>query len=92
MGVVHLPEELRVAVEREVAEGRAESVEAFVEDAVQSALEGQIVPSEELRAVIREGLADLEAGRYVEFENLAEFGAYLDKLTGEAIARSRAEG
>ncbi len=90
MPVIRLPRELQAAVEREVAEGRAASVEAFVEDAVLAALGVAAEPSDELLAIIREGDADLAAGRYVTLHVPEELGASLDDVLEEALARRRA--
>lgn len=90
MGVISLAEDMLRAVERAVAEGHAESVEAFVEDAVFAALLRTAEPSEELVATVRAGEADIAAGRYVTLRGPGELGTFLDGLLEEASAGRRA--
>ena len=64
MGVVqHLPDHLRSIIERQVAEGRVESGEQFLEDAVRRHAE-ELEAEDEFVAVAEAGIADIEAGRY----------------------------
>ncbi len=87
MGVVRLPEELQDAVEREVAEGRAESAEAFVEEAVRGALGLLEEPAEELLRLAEDGAADIAAGRYVEVSSEAQHGALAEEVAASVRMR-----
>ncbi len=85
MGAVRSPEELRVAVEGQVAEGRAESAGAFVEEAVRWALGVLEEPAEEVLCLAEDGEADIAAGRYVEMSSEAQHRA----LAKEVVASVR---
>jgi putative addiction module CopG family antidote len=64
MGAVQLPDELERVIERQVAEGRATSAVAFLEEAVLRLLDEDRREQEDLQAAVQAGLADIEAGRY----------------------------
>jgi len=65
MGVVQvrLPEELQEVVKRQVAEGRAADVDAFMTEAARRYAE-DLELDDDLVAEARAGIADIEAGRY----------------------------
>lgn len=65
MGAVQLPEDLQRAIDRQVADGRAADVSAFVEEAVRRLLDEARAEEDEIVAVAQAGIADIEAGRYV---------------------------
>ncbi len=64
MGMVQLPDELQRVIERQVAEGRAASPSAFLEEAVKRLLDEAKSEDDELLQAVDAGSADIEAGRY----------------------------
>jgi Arc/MetJ-type ribon-helix-helix transcriptional regulator len=64
MGVVQLPDELQRVIERQVAEGRAASSAAFLEEAVRRLVDETTGEESELLRAVEAGSADIEAGRY----------------------------
>jgi Arc/MetJ-type ribon-helix-helix transcriptional regulator len=64
MGVVQLPEELQRVVERQVAEGRASSPSAFLEEAIMRLVDESAAEEDELRQAVAAGSTDIAAGRY----------------------------
>ena len=65
MGVIQLPDELQRVIERQVAEGRAASPAAFLEEAVRRLVDETTGEEDELLQAVEGGSADIEAGRYV---------------------------
>jgi Arc/MetJ-type ribon-helix-helix transcriptional regulator len=64
MGAVRLPDELQRVIERQVAEGRAASPTAFLEEAVRRLVDDTSTEEDELRRVVEAGSTDIDAGRY----------------------------
>lgn len=64
MGVVQLPDELQGVIERQVAQGRASSPLAFLEDAVMRLVEESAAEEDEILRSAEAGLADIAAGRF----------------------------
>ena len=64
MGVVQLPDELQRVIERQVAEGRATSPTAFLEEAVMRLVDETRSEEDELDRAAEAGSADIAAGRY----------------------------
>ncbi len=64
IGVIKLPDELQRVIERQVAEGRAPSPAAFLEEAVMRLVEDARAEEDEVRRVTEVGVADAKAGRY----------------------------
>jgi predicted transcriptional regulator len=64
MGMIQLSDALQREVDRQVAEGHAASVEAFVHEAVMRLVDDARAEREEIEAVVAAGIADIEAGRY----------------------------
>lgn len=64
MGMIQLPDDLQSVVERQVAEGRADSPAAFLEEAVRRLVDEAANEENDLRAVVEAGSADIQAGRY----------------------------
>ncbi len=60
---VRLPEELQEVVKRQVAEGRAADLDAFMAEAAWRYAE-DLELEDDLIAEARAGIADIEAGRY----------------------------
>ena len=65
MGVIQLPDELQRVIERQVAEGRAASPAAFLEEAVRRLVDETMSEEDELLKAAEAGSADIAAGRYV---------------------------
>ena len=65
MGVIQLPDELQRVIELQVAEGRAASSAAFLEEAVRRLVDEARGEEDELFLAVEAGSADIEAGRYV---------------------------
>jgi predicted transcriptional regulator len=86
MGAINLRDDIQRAVEDQVAQGRAESATAFVEGAVVMLLEELRAEEEEILRVGAAGIADIEAGRFVEISSVEEH----DRLMDEIKARVRA--
>ena len=64
MGVVQLTDELQRVIERQVAEGRATSPTAFLEEAVMRLVDETRGEEDELDRAAEAGSADIAAGRY----------------------------
>lgn len=66
MGVVQvqLPDHLKAIIDRQVAEGRVESESAYLEEAVRRYAD-ELEAEDEVIAIANQGIADIEAGRYV---------------------------
>ncbi|MFC7738708.1 hypothetical protein ACFQX4_23535 [Roseomonas sp. GCM10028921] len=64
MGVVQLPDELQRVIERQVAEGRASSPTAFLEEAVMRLVAETSAEEDEVQRAVQNGSADIEAGRF----------------------------
>ena len=65
MDVIRLPDELQRAIERQVAEGRATTPAAFLEEAVTRLIDDTRDEEDDLLQALDAGSADIEAGRYV---------------------------
>lgn len=64
MGVVQLPDGLQRVIERQVAEGRASSPTAFLEEAVMRLVDETSAEENEVQRAVQDGSADIDAGRY----------------------------
>jgi predicted transcriptional regulator len=64
MGVVRLPDQLSQVIARQVAEGRAESEAAYLEEAIRRYAE-DLDAEDDIFAAAEAGIRDVEAGRYV---------------------------
>ncbi len=69
MGAIRLTDELQHAIDRQVAEGRAASAAAFVEEAVLRLIEEARLEEAEITQVAQNGIADIEAGRFTMVRN-----------------------
>lgn len=76
MGVVQvrLPEELQEVVRRQVAEGRATDVDAFMTEAARRYAE-DLDLEDDLVAEAQAGIADMEAGRYTSIATREDLAA-----------------
>lgn len=64
MGVVQLPDGLQRVIERQVAEGRASSPTAFLEEAVMRLVDETSAEEDEVQRAVQDGSADIDTGRY----------------------------
>lgn len=64
MGVVQLPDGLQRVIERQVAEGRASSSTAFLEEAVMRLVDETSAEEDDVQRAVQDGSADIDAGRY----------------------------
>ena len=64
MGVVQLSDGLQRVIERQVAEGRASSPTAFLEEAVMRLVDETSAEEDEVQRAVQDGSADIDAGRY----------------------------
>jgi Arc/MetJ-type ribon-helix-helix transcriptional regulator len=86
MGAVQLRDELQRAIERQVAEGRATSAAAFVEEAVLRLIDAAELEEQEVLAAAQAGIVDIEAGRFTAI-NTPEDG---QRLHERMMAKLRA--
>jgi len=86
MGAVQLPDELQRVIERQVAEGRATSTAAFLEEAVLRLIDDARLEDDDIRGAAQAGIADVEAGRYTTVANAKE----RQRLQEHMTARLRA--
>jgi predicted transcriptional regulator len=82
---VHLPDDLKSTIDRQIAAGLAVSEAAYLQEAVRRYAE-DLDDEECLEAIAREGIADIEAGRFVLIETKADAEA----LHQRVMARVRA--
>lgn len=61
---MHLPDDLKRLIDRQVAEGRAASEAEFLAAAVQRYAEALDADEDEIVAAADEGIADIAAGRF----------------------------
>ena len=64
MGAVQLPDELQRVIEQQIAQGRASSAIAFLEEAVMRLVDEARAEEDDIHTAVEAGCADLEAGRY----------------------------
>jgi Arc/MetJ-type ribon-helix-helix transcriptional regulator len=64
MSAVQLPDELQRAIERHVAEGRATSAAAFLEEAVLRLIDDAAREDDEIQSAAQAGVADMAAGQF----------------------------
>jgi len=87
MGVVDLPDELQRVIERQVADGRASSPQAFLEEAVRRLVDDTQAEEREIAAVAEAGRADIAAGRFTTLESEANPGRFEQRLMARLRAR-----
>ena len=68
MSIVQVPEDIRLVIDRQVAEGRASSDAEFVAEAVRRYAESLDSSEDDIVAAADEGLADMAAGRFETIE------------------------
>ncbi len=92
MTLLHLPDELQRVINRQVAEGRAVSAAAFLEEAVMRLVEDSAAEEADIRAAVTAGDADMEAGRYRAIATPAEERQLVDDLMARVRAGLSGEG
>jgi predicted transcriptional regulator len=87
MGVVQLSDDLLQVIDRQVVQGRATSEAEFLAEAVQRYAQALEAAEAEILAAADEGIADIEAGRFVLIDGpddmrrlRAELGERLNEL------------
>jgi Arc/MetJ-type ribon-helix-helix transcriptional regulator len=87
MGVVQLSDDLLQVIDRQVVQGRAASEAEFLAEAVQRYAQALEAAEAEILAAADEGIADIEAGRFVLIDGpddmrwlRAELGERLNEL------------
>jgi predicted transcriptional regulator len=88
MGVVRLPDALQRVIERQVAEGRAASPAAFLEEAVMRLVDDGRAEEDEIRRAAEAGIADAEAGRYTTVMTPEDERLLHERLMARVLARS----
>ncbi|MCK8786771.1 hypothetical protein M0638_20575 [Roseomonas sp. NAR14] len=92
MGVIQLSDELQHAIERQVAEGRAASPTAFLEEAVMRLIDETAAEEDELRRTIEAGSADIDAGRHRTVATPDDERRLLDEMMARLRSRLPAGG
>ena len=92
MGVVQLSDELERVIERQVAEGRAASLAAFLEEAVTRLVDETRAEEGTVRQAVEAGLADIEAGRYKTVATLEDGRLLQERLMARLQAHLAADG
>ncbi len=92
MGAVQLPDELERVIERQVAEGRAASPAAFLEEAVRRLVEETRAEEDDVRQAAEAGVADIDAGRYTTVATQEDGQLLRERLMTRLRARLAADG
>ena len=92
MGVVQLPDALQRVIERQVAEGRAASPAAFLEEAVMRLVADTASEEDDLRRAAEAGSADIAAGRYASVETPEDERRLRDAMMARLRSRLSADG
>ena len=91
MGVVQLPDVLQRAVDQQVAEGRAASSAAFVEEAILRLIDDAAAEEEAIRDAAGAGVRDAEAGRYTVVATPGDQASLHARLMARLAARLAAD-
>ncbi|HEY4254049.1 MAG TPA: hypothetical protein VGM87_22770 [Roseomonas sp.] len=91
MGVLRLPDELQRVIEQQVAEGRASSPEAFLEEAIMRLVDEGRAEEDELVQAAAAGSADIEAGRYTTLTTADDLRRFGDRVMARVVARLASE-
>jgi predicted transcriptional regulator len=78
MGIIQLPDDLKRVIARQVAEGRVESEEAYLEEAIRRYAE-DLDAEDEIVAAAEAGIRDVEAGNYVTISSPSDADALHDR-------------
>lgn len=91
MGLVQLPEELQRVIDLQVAEGRAASPAAFLEEAVMRLVDEARAEEDEVSGAAQAGIADIEAGDYTTVATPGDGRLLHEGLMARLRARLAAE-
>ena len=86
MGDAQLPDDLKAVIHRRVAEGRVASEATCLEEAVRRYAE-DLDTEDEIAAIARWGITDIEAGRYVTIATPEDNQALHERTMARVIAR-----
>lgn len=64
MGAIQLPDAVQRVIDRQIAEGRATSAEAFLEEAVLRLADAMQAEEHDLRDAAEAGMTDIAVGRF----------------------------
>lgn len=92
MGVVQLPDELQRVIERQVAEGRAASPTAFLEEAVMRLIDEAHAEEDAVLQASEAGRADIEANRYTTIATVEDERLLQERLIARLQARLAIDG
>lgn len=92
MGVVQVSDELQHVIERQVAEGRAANLAAFLEEAIMRLVDETLVEEGAVRQAVEAGLADIEAGRTTTMATPEDTQLLQERLMARLQARLAADG
>ena len=87
---VRLPEQLQDVVDRQVAEGRIASRDAFLVEAARRFAD-EIALEDDLRAEAAAGIADVEKGRFIAVDAPADVAALHEATMARLRARLAAD-
>jgi Arc/MetJ-type ribon-helix-helix transcriptional regulator len=91
MAIVQLPDELERVIARQVAEGRAASASAFLEETVMRLVEEARSEEEDVAAAVQAGIADIETGRYTAVTSAEDERALRERMMARLRAHLAAE-
>jgi predicted transcriptional regulator len=91
MGAVHLPDELERVIQQQIAEGRATTPAAFLEEAVLHLVEATHAEEAEIRHIAEAGIADIKAGRTTTIATPLDAQRLHESLMARVQARLAAE-
>jgi Arc/MetJ-type ribon-helix-helix transcriptional regulator len=87
---VQLPDDLKSAIDRQVAKGHAESDADFLRQAARLYAE-ELDAEEDLWTIAQAGIADVEAGRYILIETEADAEALYERTMAQVRAALAAD-
>jgi Arc/MetJ-type ribon-helix-helix transcriptional regulator len=87
---VQLPDDLKSAIDRQVAKGHAASGADFLRQAARLYAE-ELDADEDLWAIAQAGIADAEAGRYILIETAADAEALYESTMAQVRANLAAD-
>jgi predicted transcriptional regulator len=91
VGSVQLPDELQRVIKRQVAEGRAASPAAFLEEAVMRLVDEARAEEDEVSGAAQAGTADMQAGKFATVATPDDERLLHESLMARLRARLAAE-
>lgn len=88
---ITLPDEIQAIIDRQIAAGRVESLDAYIVEAAHR-LAADIEVEEEIAAEAAAGIADAEAGHYVTIATAEGGEAWHDRMMARLRDRLAATG